>query len=138
MDAMQAIGPLPAMAANPAFFCDVCFNDMTGHDREPQILGCGHTYCKVCVDSLRVCPSCRSPIQTSNPNFQLMAAIEAAGADLSGLLSSWGLHGACSMVLPPQSVQLLEELPVQPGATAKVYKAKLNGQQVNIIGRPVG
>lgn len=66
--------------------CQVCFAPYALPQRVPQVLPCGHTFCKECVTSLNhagrvVCPTCRQPCQYADIhiNFALRDALPGAG-----------------------------------------------------------
>eukprot|EP00933_Yihiella_yeosuensis_P037383 TRINITY_DN31298_c0_g1_i1.p1 TRINITY_DN31298_c0_g1~~TRINITY_DN31298_c0_g1_i1.p1 ORF type:complete len:824 (-),score=168.37 TRINITY_DN31298_c0_g1_i1:227-2698(-) len=73
--------------------CSICLLRYSVSDREPQVLNCGHTFCKTCVGQLGVsgsvrCPNCRICSATSEirVNFSLRDALIDAegGAPSSG------------------------------------------------------
>lgn len=124
--------------------CLTCIEPYTtSPERQPWMLGCGHSFCKRCVDSWnnlpasrRRCPACRAPIVGSAAkNYALASVVEAQGLELMVLLEKWGLDDtptAPSLIIPPDSLELVEELAssAQRGASSTVWKARWNGEQV--------
>jgi hypothetical protein len=39
----------------------VCFDN----DKRCAIIPCGHTFCRMCVDKVTLCPTCRAPKQSA-------------------------------------------------------------------------
>jgi len=56
---------------NP-YACTICFRTF----REPIVLNCGHTFDKECIQTLNICPLCRTPIKTRATNWQLLQIIQ--------------------------------------------------------------
>ncbi|EYC19117.1 hypothetical protein Y032_0025g1181 [Ancylostoma ceylanicum] len=64
--------------------CRVCFEPFSATSHPPRLLGCGHSFCSSCTDSLYAvsaymvfCPVCRSRLSSRVVppiNYQLLAA----------------------------------------------------------------
>lgn len=78
--------------------CTVCYNSFDEAEYRPLILGCGHTYCKVCISNFQLgkelfnCPTCNQPCALGDvgslaTNFSILtltsSTIESAPRDSS-------------------------------------------------------
>ena len=62
--------------------CDICFNNYDSDERKPiTIMQCGHTYCLICLNHLRIydykCPKDREQITNQKPNYALLDLINS-------------------------------------------------------------
>ena len=51
--------------------CPVCYGRYT-KERLPLVLGCGHTFCKVCVGKVPRCPLCRRNVSSTAANLLVL------------------------------------------------------------------
>jgi hypothetical protein len=49
--------------------CPVCVYHYDHKEKLPLILGCGHTFCKMCVSQFASCPMCRRHVNTTATNL---------------------------------------------------------------------
>ena len=60
----------------------ICFNNYDSDERKPiTIMQCGHTYCLICLNHLRIydykCPKDREQITNQKPNYALLDLINS-------------------------------------------------------------
>ena len=59
--------------------CQVCFENYNDKDNQPYaIIPCGHTFCKLCLESLKEtkCPKCRREISEKIVNYAILDVLE--------------------------------------------------------------
>jgi hypothetical protein len=73
--------------------CSICMDRFNSSKHTPRTLRCNHTFCEWCIRGLGekqkvTCPKCRqeTPVENADVtkllcNFQLLEAVEAAGAE---------------------------------------------------------
>ena len=53
--------------------CKICFEKYNETNRIPMIaMQCGHSFCKLCLESQNICPLCRQEITNVKPNYELI------------------------------------------------------------------
>ncbi len=56
--------------------CGICFNKFNQSKNRPHVIHpCSHTFCLKCINKLKVCPTCRSEIKDTKPNWALLQMI---------------------------------------------------------------
>ena len=128
------------MADLDGLSCALCFERYNDRERVPISLDCGHTFCKACLirGKIVACPTCRAtvtkPVSQLRPNYGVLDALVASGADIVEQLDGLGLSGSARFVLPPSSVELVEVL-TSVGAMGQVWRGKLDGNEVSMTCR---
>ena len=67
--------------------CNVCI-EKYGDNRRPEVINCGHTFCKGCLDTItkdtpkkRNCPKCRDKIRAKITNYGVMDLLQEVQDD---------------------------------------------------------
>ena len=67
----------------PSLRCPICIRSYSDGHRANILVPCGHNVCEASTSRLSRCPICRSSIETTVPNRELMTVLEIANKSLT-------------------------------------------------------